>query len=56
MKITKNLEPLNKSVNEIRVLHSTKIDKKEYISKMLSEGKRVRIHKADGKTVTLTQE
>lgn len=54
MKITKNLVPLDKKVNEIRVLHSTKFDKEEYIAKMLSEGKKIIRIKENGETVTLS--
>ncbi|NYB53104.1 MAG: hypothetical protein HVN35_11180 [Methanobacteriaceae archaeon] len=53
MKVTKGLVPIDKGVNEIRVLHSKPFDKDELIRKSVKMNKKVTIHKANGEVVKI---
>ncbi len=53
MKITKNLVPIDKGVDSIRVLHGKRFDLDAYIEKAKKDNKKVTVRKRNGQVIRI---
>jgi len=53
MKITKNLVPIDKGVDSIRVLHGKRFDLDGFIAKAKKENKEITVRKKDGRVIRI---